>query len=118
MTDANSTSTEQGNKSFDENNKYYDLEITCDNPRDIKLDAKEERNCFICRNNGNEWINIVGRNAGYGDLAVPYWICDECSSYLKSRRALFDQLANKLQPYAKLRKIGVDIKILILSLAN
>ena len=112
MTDANSTSTEQGNKSFDENNKYYDLEITCDNPRDIKLHAKEERNCFNqnCRNDGNEWINIVGRNAGYRDLAVPYWICDECSSYLKSRRALFDQLANKLQPYAKLRKIGIDIK--------
>ena len=68
--------------------------------------------CFNqnCRNDGNKWINIIGRFAGYRDHEVPYWVCDECSSQLERRHELLNQLVNALQPYGEVHKTGVDIK--------
>jgi hypothetical protein len=101
MTDPSFISTEPRNKSSDENIGHHDLEV-----------QEVIKTCFNqnCTNDGNKWINIIGRYAGYKDYAVPYWVCDECSSYLKRRRELFNQLTNALQSYGKLCKTGVDIK--------
>ena len=113
MTDPNFISTELRNKSFDENIEHYDLEIKYGNPSDIMLQTKEEpKICFNqnCRNDGNKWIYIIGRIAGYNDLEVPYWICDKCSSELNLRHELLNHLVNKMQGYGEVHKTGVDIK--------
>jgi len=113
MTDPISISSKPRNKSFDENIELYDLEINYDNPNDIKLHVKEEpKICFNpnCRNYGNKCINIIGRYAGYKDYAVPYWVCNECSSQLERRHELLNQLVNALQPHGEVYKTGVDIK--------
>jgi hypothetical protein len=113
MTDPNSISSKPRNKSFDENIELHNLKINYDNPNDINLHVNEEpKICFNpnCRNDGNKCISIIGRYAGYKDYAVPYRVCDECSSQLEIRHELLNQLVNVLQPHGEVYKTGVDIK--------
>jgi hypothetical protein len=101
MTESNVISTKPRNKSFDENIGHKILE------------AQEiPKICFNqnCRNDGNKWINIIGRFAGYSDHGVPYLVCDKCRSKLNLRHELLNHLVNKMQGYGEVHKTGVDIK--------
>jgi hypothetical protein len=69
--------------------------------------------CFnpSCNNKGKNWIAIVGRYAGYSDYEVEYCVCDECNSFLDSRRQHLNDLINKLQGIGgELYQIGVNIE--------
>jgi hypothetical protein len=113
MTDTNSISTEPRNKSYDKNIGIHELEISFNNSSNTRPRAQVvPKICFNqnCSNEGNNWINIIGRYAGYIDHEVPYWICNDCNSFLRSRRELMDHLVNVMQDYGKIQKVGADIK--------
>jgi hypothetical protein len=100
-------------KSFDKNIGHHDLEIKHNNLSDIRLRTQGvPKICFNqnCSNEGKNWINIIGRYAGYRDLEVPYWICDECASFLSTRRELMDHLVTVMRDFGEVEKVGVDIK--------
>jgi hypothetical protein len=44
------------------------------------------------------------------DIKLHAKVCDDCSSYLERRHALFNQLANNLQPYGEFHRTGIDIR--------
>jgi hypothetical protein len=112
MTKSNVISTEPRNKSFDENIILSDAEINYYHPSNNRHEQVSPKICFNvnCSNKGKIWINIVARFAGYSDHEVPYLICDECNSYLRTRRELMDQLATAMRDCGEVEKIGVDIK--------
>jgi hypothetical protein len=112
MTDTNSISFEPRNKSFDWNIVLCDSESNYCNLSNNGRAQEVPKICFNqnCRNDGNKWINIIGRFGGYSDLEVPYWICDKCSSELNLRHELLNHLVNKMQDHGEVHKTGVDFK--------
>ncbi len=92
------------------------VEIYCDKTGIISQDGfsvKGSKICFnpCCNNKGKNWIAIIGRYAGYSDHEVLYCVCEECNSFLGSRRQHLNELINKLQGMGgEVHQIGVNIE--------
>jgi hypothetical protein len=91
-------------------------EISCDKAGAESQDKSSVKSiskiCFnpCCNNKGENWINVVGRYAGYSDYEVRYCVCDECNSFLGFRRQHLNDLINKLQGMGEVHLIGANIE--------